>query len=948
MMSMELSRRSFIKHGIIAGICVYTVPALARFNLNLDGSNSLVAPELASSWKSNFKVRFRSDAIAKVTGEKVYGRDLRSTDIDGWPSEQSWAFYIRADRADRIYQGVDLSLLPANAQPSNIVTAATLIKDKIELPQFYGTNMLVAEGAMPDYIGQAVMLLIFDDFLTYHRAKNTLQFNREIIKYGKQQPLVAAEKDPWGVWRITREQGNAEGVLPDKYSPLKNGVNFPNYVDHKPFWPQSNPLGSALEQQMAVANDIKASLHDDNNFVLDRTYQTQFIDPMFLEPECFNGWFDPKTQTMHTIPSSQSPSNFFGFATMMLNNGPLAGKVKNLVVHSPFIGGGFGGKDHSILPFYGLLAVMYSKHPVRMANDRFQQFQSGLKRHPFNMHNQLAIDKTTGKFQGIVSDMILDGGGRENFSSVVAEVGASALQSIYYFPKNDITAVANVSENPASGSMRGFGTLQTMASMEMMVNEAAQLLNIDPIDLRLRNAIKTGQLNTQGAVPTSTEHYAEILKQAQQHEMWTQREQRRKAYEAKHPNKRFGTGFAICTKDYGAGDDAPSTYIEMDKSGRLVMGISAVEIGTGAQTSQAAVLADYFGRPADTINLAEVHGWDPLQMINTQSPFTMSQAYQDKMQQNPRWTPTIPYASSASTSAYFQSKATENAAKVIFEYGLWPAAKAIWSKLYYSGDLAAMDFGAMEDAVWVEGKLSAKGMEPLPLDMLAQHVHQKGLVTAAMVHTFNRWGWVDAEFTVEGQTQTYQLDAMAVKYGHGADANKKKLMTSSGWHLLDRNNVNYPATVLNNAMVVYYAPCAVLVELAVEEGSGKVEIVATQTWLDAGKVIVKELVEGQIEGGLVMGIGHVLHEYLPPGEDGPGNGTWNLNRYKVPLATDVGVWQMNHTILPPFNNSDQRKGIAEVVMIPIVAAVTEALYQITHKRFYHLPVTATDIKEALA
>ncbi len=46
-----------------------------------------------------------------------------------------------------------------------------------------------------------------------------------------------------------------------------------------------------------------------------------------------------------------------------------------------------------------------------------------------------------------------------------------------------------------------------------------------------------------------------------------------------------------------------------------------------------------------------------------------------------------------------------------------------------------------------------------------------------MVHTFNRWGWVEAEFTVEGQKQTYQLDAMAIKYGHGADDSKKKLMT---------------------------------------------------------------------------------------------------------------------------------------------------------------------------
>ncbi len=101
-------------------------------------------------------------------------------------------------------------------------------------------------------------------------------------------------------------------------------------------------------------------------------------------------------------------------------------------------------------------------------------------------------------------------------------------------------------------------TLQTMSAMEMMVNEAAQLLNIDPIELRLRNVIKTGQLNTQGAVPTSTEHYAEILTQAQQHEMWVNRHQRRKAYEAKHPNKLFGTGFAICTKDYGAGDERAS------------------------------------------------------------------------------------------------------------------------------------------------------------------------------------------------------------------------------------------------------------------------------------------------------------------------------------------------------------------------------------------------------
>ncbi|HIF9421604.1 TPA: xanthine dehydrogenase family protein molybdopterin-binding subunit [Photobacterium damselae] len=948
-MSVELSRRSFIKQGVMAGICIYTVPALARFNLNLDGSSSLISPELESSWKSNFKVNFRTDAVAKVTGEKVYGRDLRAGDIDEWPNQQYWAYYIRVDRADHIYEGIDINFLPQNAKPTTVITAETLIKDNVQLPPFYGVNMLVAEGQTPDYLGQAAALLIFDSFLTFNRAKSMIQFNDNVIKYGKKTPLVANSLDPWGTWRITRVEGNSKGTLPDLYSPLKNGLNFPNYVDHKPFWPQANANGSSLEQQMSVAKTIESAMYEPDNFILDRRYQTQIIDPMFMEPECFNGWYDKQTQTMHTIPTSQSPADFYRYATLMLSQGPLAGKVKNLVVHSPYIGGGFGGKDHSILPYYGLLAAMYCDKPVRMANDRFQQFQSGLKRHPFDMHNRLSINKKTGKFQGIISSMSLDGGGRENFSSVVAEVGASALQSIYYFPRNDITAVANVSDNPDAGSMRGFGTLQTMAAMEMMVNEAAQLLNIDPIDLRLRNAIKVGQANTQGAVPTSTEHYKEILKQVQNHEIWTQKEQRRKEFEAKNPNKKFGTGFAICTKDYGAGNEAPSTYIEMDRTGNLVLGVAVVEIGTGAQTSQAAVIEPYFGRPADTVNLAEVEGWAPLQLIETESAFTMSQSYQDKMQQNPRWTPSVELASSASNSAYFQSKATENAAKIVFEYGLWPAAKAIWSKLYYSGsEYSDIDFGPMEDAVWVDGKLSAQGMVPLELSMLAQYAHQHGLVTSAMVHSFNRWAWVESDFTIEGNTQRYELDAVAIKYGSGASADKQKLMSSEGWHLLDRSNVRYPATALNNAMVVYYAPCATVVDLAVELGTGKVEIVRTHTWLDAGKVIVKELVEGQIEGGLVMGIGHALHEYLPSGNEGPGDGSWNLNRYHVPLAPDVGVWNMEHTLMPPFNNSDQRKGIAEVVMIPIVPAITEALYQITNTRFYHLPVTAQNIKEALA
>lgn len=105
---------------------------------------------------------------------------------------------------------------------------------------------------------------------------------------------------------------------------------------------------------------------------------------------------------------------------------------------------------------------------------------------------------------------------------------------------------------------------------------------------------------------------------------------------------------------------------------------------------------------------------------------------------------------------------------------------------------------------------------------------------------------------------------------------------------------------------------------------------------------------GQVQGGVAMGIGHALMEELPLYEDGPGNGTWNFNRYTLPRAKDVAVWNQTAEFLPPLSESSPPKGLAEVVMIPIVAAAGNAITHATGKRFYRLPVTPEKIKKALA
>lgn len=89
-----------------------------------------------------------------------------------------------------------------------------------------------------------------------------------------------------------------------------------------------------------------------------------------------------------------------------------------------------------------------------------------------------------------------------------------------------------------------------------------------------------------------------------------------------------------------------------------------------------------------------------------------------------------------------------------------------------------------------------------------------------------------------------------------------------------------------------------------------------------------------------MGIGHALKEFLPLYEDGPGDGTWNWNRYELPMAKDVAVWTQTYEILPALSETDTPKGMAEVVMIAVVPAIANAVAHAIGKRFYSLPITS--------
>ena len=118
--------------------------------------------------------------------------------------------------------------------------------------------------------------------------------------------------------------------------------------------------------------------------------------------------------------------------------------------------------------------------------------------------------------------------------------------------------------------------------------------------------------------------------------------------------------------------------------------------------------------------------------------------------------------------------------------------------------------------------------------------------------------------------------------------------------------------------------------------------------LECGQALVPEIVLGQAQGGFAMGVGYALLETLPLYEDGPGNGKWNLGQYLVARGSDLPLHDLEIEILPPIDASERPKGIAEVVMIPVVPALLNAIFDATGRRFQSLPVTQAMLKEAVA
>ena len=101
-------------------------------------------------------------------------------------------------------------------------------------------------------------------------------------------------------------------------------------------------------------------------------------------------------------------------------------------------------------------------------------------------------------------------------------------------------------------------------------------------------------------------------------------------------------------------------------------------MGNGIGTALANRVALHLGGVADEVAVAQVDAFDALELVTSGDSYTMDQATQDAAAENPRWVPAISSPTSASIGAHVGTHASAEAARIIFRFGLWPAALELW------------------------------------------------------------------------------------------------------------------------------------------------------------------------------------------------------------------------------------------------------------------------------
>ena len=272
-------------------------------------------------------------------------------------------------------------------------------------------------------------------------------------------------------------------------------------------------------------------------------------------------------------------------------------------VVKPRIGGGFGAKQTGVSEIYPALVTMKTGRPARMVYSRYESMIAASPRHEMEIRVKMGLSKE-GMVRAVDVYTLSNTGAYGEHGPTT--VGLSGHKSIPIYTPEAFRFAYDVvyTNHQSSGAYRGYGATQGLFAVESALNEAADMLGIDPLTIRRMNFLKEGQI-----MPA---YYHELLESCHVEECMD-RAARMMNWEKKFPRRDMGNGkvrgvgVGISMQGSGiSGVDVGTVSIRLADSGHYNMMIGATDMGTGCDTILAQIAADCLECQVDQIVVSGV------------------------------------------------------------------------------------------------------------------------------------------------------------------------------------------------------------------------------------------------------------------------------------------------------------------------------------------------------
>ena len=179
-------------------------------------------------------------------------------------------------------------------------------------------------------------------------------------------------------------------------------------------------------------------------------------------------------------------------------------------LHLAGVGGAFGSREDIHMQIHACMLALRTGRPVKFSYGREESFHGHVHRHPSRVWMRHGANRD-GKLVALDVRLMFDGGAYASSSPAVLGNAASMAAGPYEVPHVRVEGTVVYTNNPPCGAMRGFGAPQVCFAHEAQMDKLARELGLDPVELRLRNALATGSVLPTGQVVTGSAPVRELI-----------------------------------------------------------------------------------------------------------------------------------------------------------------------------------------------------------------------------------------------------------------------------------------------------------------------------------------------------------------------------------------------------------------------------------------------------